>query len=395
MINNILEIDNCTGCGACVDKCPYNAIKLRVEKTGSRLPAVDSKKCVSCGLCKKTCPNLNTMATQLYEDKSFIGFYKNKEIADQSSSGGVFAAVAKHFLEKHAVVYGAAMVYENDRLNCKHIRIDDVDDLRLLQGSKYVQSHTEGIFNEVKRDLDNGRLVLFSGTSCQIAGLRSFIGNNENLFLIDLVCHGVPKDRVFADYVDYVEALYNCKLVNMSFRAKGETYAGVEMPYFIKMEFKKGDNVSFEVAAPKPKSSYYNLFLARAGYRESCYVCKYATIKKPSDITLGDFRPNGEELIKYGLDDRLSYSSIIVHNDKGYELLKSISEWCFALEIPVVEMLKHHLNMQKPSETSNAGILMYQLYLNGGFAKLHRYVKRNYLKANLVRRVKKAFRVRV
>jgi coenzyme F420-reducing hydrogenase beta subunit len=134
-----------------------------------------------------------------------VAFYKDTKCSIKSSSGGLFVALAKSILAKQGIVYGAAMVYDNHVLECRHIRVEDEKDLYLLQGSKYVQSRMSGIYTQVKKDLTSGKTVLFSGTSCQVASMRNFVGAQERLFTVDLVCHGVPQDKIYNDYIDFIE----------------------------------------------------------------------------------------------------------------------------------------------------------------------------------------------
>lgn len=389
MTDNWLNTSMCTGCGACVDKCPQKAISMIEDITGCIKPEIDNNLCISCYLCKKVCPNFNPSSYSPAEVVPLVGIYNNSVVEKASSSGGIFAALAKHFLSNSGVVYGAAMVFENDQLLCKHIRVDKEEHLHLLQGSKYVQSHTVGIYNLVRKDLSEGRTVLFSGTSCQVASLRYFIGANEKLYLVDLVCHGVPCDKLFKDYVNYIEIKNNCRVENISFRAKGKTYMGKETPYYLTIKCKKNDSNSFELGIPKSKSAYYGLFLSCAGYRESCYSCKYSTLYKPSDMTLGDFKPSNSEILDYGLDKNKTYSSILIQNNKGQELLNYVSELVSTQLIPLDVMLNHHNNLKRPSMISNQGKKMLDLYKKNGFEKLQRYVNRENLKMWVVKIVKK------
>lgn len=375
MKENWLNTDYCTGCGACVDKCPVKAISL-MEDMGCLKPNINHDKCISCSVCKIVCPNFNPISDAQLDKRSYIGFFKDSDISRKSSSGGIFVALAKYILSKeYGVVYGAAITYDSNILTCRHIRICDEKELYRLQGSKYVQSRSEGIYSKVKEDLASGKLVLFSGTSCQIASLRNFVGNQEKLYTVDLVCHGIPKDKLFYDYVSFLEKKYNGSVEDISFRAKDITYHGLTMSYTIKVRInsdKKSPNIKTIV---RPKSSFYALFSNRAGYRESCYHCKYASLKKPADITLGDFLPKPSEVFDYGLDYEQHYSSIFVHSPKGLELLDAISDTIWYQEIPMDIMLKHHLNMQYPSVMSSSGAYFLCLYKKGGFERLQRHIE--------------------
>ena len=164
-----LTSNQCFGCAACMDKCPTHAIYMMEDKEGNRRATIDDALCVQCGLCTKVCPNFHDVELSLFKKEAYVGFAKETQLIKKSSSGGIFAILARRVLGQGGLVYGAAMIYENNQLVCRHIRVDNVHDLPLLQGSKYVQSRTDGIFTLVKKDLSDGRLVLFSGTSCQVA----------------------------------------------------------------------------------------------------------------------------------------------------------------------------------------------------------------------------------
>ena len=375
MKENWLNNSLCTGCGACVDRCPTQAISMTCDDNGCRKPDIDTGKCISCNLCKNVCPNINTKEYSDFEKSAYVGVFLNKSINAKSASGGLFAALAKHVFSKMSgVVYGAAMVCENDILKCKHIRIERESDLYRIQGTKYIQSHTAGVYKQVKSDLKSGRYVLFSGTSCQVAGLKNFIGDSDHLFTVDLVCHGVPLDKIFYDYISYLENKFHGRAVDISFRSKEISYHGKKMPYVVNIKFNSGISGTFNKCVVRPKSAFYSLFMSRAGYRSSCYECKYASLHKPSDLTLGDFRPNDEEMIEYGFNKSEVYSSIIVHSRKGANLIEDVASVVKLWHVDMSMMLMQHLNLQNPSTITDEGKKLYAIYENGGFRRLQRYI---------------------
>lgn len=384
MKKNWLNSNLCTGCSACSDKCPTKAIIMSEDETGSRKPDISLEKCISCNLCKKICPNYNPIQYSVYDKKAYIACYKNYTVSKKSASGGIFAALACHFLSMdNGVVYGAAIVYENNSIICKHIRVDKETELHRLQGTKYFQSRMDGIYDRVKEDLNSGKRVLFSGTSCQVASLRNYIGKAEELYTVDLVCHGVPKDNIVRDYLSFLGKKYNGKVVDLTFRSKEVLFHRKPMPYVLNITFENDKKTKFTKTILRPKSAFYSLFMSRAGYRESCYNCQYATLQKPGDLTLGDFRPNKDEEDKLNLNLNEHYSSIFVHNQRGQDMLNAISSETIMYEIPMNEMLMHHLNMQKPSAITKDGKVFLDLYSKGGFSKLQRRVSYNYLKSQI------------
>ena len=190
-----LNKNNCTGCRMCEQICPVNAIKMIENKEGFIEPVIDKTKCINCGLCSKRCPQLNEIKREDYKMEVYAAKNKNIEEQKSSSSGGVFSVLANYVLENNGIVFGCAF---NDNLIAEHIGIEDKNELYKLRGSKYVQSNTKNTFKDVKENLENSRMVLYSGTPCQIAGLKQFLGKEyDNLYTVDLVCHGVPSPKLF------------------------------------------------------------------------------------------------------------------------------------------------------------------------------------------------------
>ena len=224
---------------------------------------------------------------------------------------------------------------------------------------------------------------MFSGTSCQVASLRNFVGDVDGLYTVDLVCHGVPKDSIVRDYLLFLSRKYKGKVVDISFRSKKFLFHKKPMPYVLNVTFEDDKETIFTKTIIRPRSAFYSLFMSRAGYRESCYYCKYASLEKPGDLTLGDFRPTNQEIDQLNLEQNEHYSSVFVHNQKGQKLLDAISTDAIMYEIPMDEMLKHHYNMNKPSVITNDGKILLDLYLKGGFPKLQRRVDINFLKAQI------------
>ena len=191
----------CCGCNACVQSCPKKCIVMARDEEGFLYPEVDYSQCVECGLCEKACPILNAEKKQDMVLKCYVAYAKDESIRLQSSSGGVFTLLAEAILQKQGIVFGASL---DENMQVKHISIDNVADLSLLRGSKYVQSDIGNTYIEVKKNLENGRQVLFSGTACQIAGLKQYLRKDfENLYTIDILCHGVPSPKVWDLYLQW------------------------------------------------------------------------------------------------------------------------------------------------------------------------------------------------
>ena len=217
---DIKDKSKCCGCSACVNICPNNAISMDIDDDGFKYPIVDVGKCINCGLCEKACPYNNEYIKKNIYDKSIAygGWNNDDEIRKKSTSGGIFSAISKYILNNNGVVCGA--IY-NEKFEVVHEIIDNIDDLEKIYGSKYVQSDLKDNFRRIKKYLNDGRLVLFSGTPCQVSGLNSFLVKEyENLYTCDIVCHGVPSPKVFEKYKRELEEANNSEILNINFRDK-------------------------------------------------------------------------------------------------------------------------------------------------------------------------------
>ncbi len=306
---NCIKKAQCTGCGACRSICPKSAITMTPDTCGFMYPDVDLNKCINCGKCVKSCPAKNThkINNQNYVCKAAMA---NDDIRKESSSGGIFSLLAEYILGNNGVVIGAA--FENKAI-VKHIIIDKIEDLKKLRGSKYVQSALTDIYQKTKDILDAKKTVLFSGTPCQIAGLYSFLGKSySNLYTIDIMCHGVSSQEILNKYLS--ENFKDEKIKHISFRNKDN---GWNYEHSLKVSTNKK-----EYCIPYQESSYYYLFLNAISLRESCYNCKYASLPRIGDITLGDFW----EIKSYNkmFDDNLGTSMVLLNNKKGEDLYKNI-----------------------------------------------------------------------
>lgn len=373
---SIQQTNNCFACGACVDICAKEAICLKENGQGYLYPVVDKKKCVSCGACERVCIAEKSVKQDIeYLPMAYISRSNDKERYNLSASGGIFGTLAFEFIRTNGIVYGAAITHEDNLIRCKHVRIESTEELYKLQGSKYVHSETTGVFSEVLKDLKDGYRVLFSGTSCQVAALKNFLGKNyDTLYTVDLVCHGVPPISLLQKYVKYIENKHKCYINDISFRRK--TKPGYELnkdSFVLTLSGQKNRN-TFEECINRKSSGYYNLFLSRAGYRPNCYSCPFATIYKEGDITLGDFAPKGSEFSKYELSDKYMYSTVLINNDHGKNLYDTITSQCFSKEIEIDSVLRHHPNLTKPSRCNRNGKIMMNIYTLFGFTGLEKYM---------------------
>lgn len=320
----------CSGCTACFAICPKDAITMQADSEGFKYPVIDKNKCIDCGLCCKVCP-LKNMYGNFGEDKtSFACSAKDENFAKQSSSGGVFAILANMYIQEQAAIYGAAFDYN---WNVCHIRVDKKDELKRLYTSKYVQSDMGNTFRQVKSDLDNGKKVLFAGTPCQVAGLKTYLQKDYlNLLTVDFICHGVPSPLVWQRYIDELEQNLNSKITEISFRDKKDGWKNFNFKLITDngnvFYEKHGDNI------------YIKGFLKDLYLRPSCYDCKFKTLKRESDITLADFW--GIEKIIPDMNIDKGVSLCWPSSKKGKRALADVLKQTDYYEVKLKEAIRHN-----------------------------------------------------
>lgn len=331
----VVNKEKCSGCSACAQICPKQCITMVSDDEGFLYPKVQLDKCSRCNLCESICPVSNHPKYSDAVVASFAGYARDENIRLYSSSGGIFSIFAKAILDMQGVVFGATL---DDEHVCHHIFIECVSDLYKLQGSKYVQSSIEDCYLKVKDYLQKGRKVLFSGTACQCAGLKAFLRKEyENLFLIDILCHGVPSPKVWERYLHSMEKKYGASISKINFRTKKFGWKD----WAIKLIF--NDNREYE--KKKSEDSFINLFLSNISLRPSCYNCEFKKLERPSDVTLGDAW--GIERTMPCLDDDKGTSAIIVHTEKGMKIFKYIQKSLIFNEIDIDMLLPPYADSRK------------------------------------------------
>ena len=312
------EESSCSGCGACAALCPKSCISMKPNNNGFIVPVIDTQVCISCGKCRKVCPMLGN--TVHYEPQKVYAAYAKQE-QQNSTSGAMSYLIAREFIDTGGVVYGAAY---DQKLRVRIIRVDSTDQLVHIQGSKYVQANIGDALFQLIEDLGVGRKVLFTGTPCEIAGVKAVSTDKkleENLYTAEIICHGTPSPKMFADYLSWAERHYGRRITAYSFRAKNKD---TDKDFMIHLGFSDGS----ECMVSGFKDPYYKLFFSSRWFRESCYECPFAAEKRIADITLGDFW-NAEKLPDgFGTDRRISV--VQVNNEKGEKLMESVqenSEW--------------------------------------------------------------------
>ena len=293
----------CTGCAACMAACTHEAIVFHKDKFGFSYPQIDVSKCVDCKACEKTCPILNKQDYKCPAE-AFACYEKDESERLKSSSGGIGTLLAKHFVEHDGVVYGCAFL---SPMCVKHIRCTTIEDVIKLRGSKYAQSDLTEIVPFLKDDLRNGKDVLFIGTPCQIAGIKSRFKRYSNLTLVDLVCHGVPSIQFLCDTLP--PNICKAEKDVLTFRTCNK----------FQIVIKKNEAVLFK--RPLNKDLFLKGFFTGLLFRKSCYTCKFARNERVSDITIADFwKLKSKDIV----DDGKGISLALLNTSKGTELFNSI-----------------------------------------------------------------------
>lgn len=309
---SICEKEICSGCSACAQACPQNAITMTCDEQGFLYPSIDFEKCTNCGICRKLCPCANKNEDDGKNPETYYVINNNQDIRLNSSSGGVFTALAESILENKGVVFGAAF---DDEFNVVHKACQTIDELASLRGSKYVESKIGDSYKQAKELLEKGIKVLFTGTPCQIGGLYAYLKKDyDNLYTADFICHGVPSPAVWREYIKLREQRTNSKIKRISFRNKSSGW----QRYSVYFEFENGTEYK-KVLTGDP---YMRGFLAHLYLRPSCSICSFKQKHRKSDITLADFW--GVEKIKPEINDDKGISLVMIHSDNGKKLFNAV-----------------------------------------------------------------------
>lgn len=307
----------CCGCTACASICAHKAITMKPDKMGFLYPEVDMTKCVDCGLCNQVCSfhsdydkSQNMPTPDVYAAR-----HKDMKEIETSRSGAIFIALSDWILEKGGVVYGVGY---SDNFRVVHKRALTKQDRDEFKGSKYVQSDLNTTFLQVKNDLKQNRYVMFSGTPCQTSGLRSFLAllkiDMERLWVVDLVCHGVPGPYIWKDYLKYMEKKYKDTVVSVNFRDKSHLGWAAHKESFV---LSSGKYVC--------RSTYTDLFYKHLMFRHSCERCYFTNFQRPSDITIADFW--GWEKVDRSINsDNKGVSLLLINTEKGHSLFLNVKD---------------------------------------------------------------------
>jgi len=317
MIKLYKEKKDCCGCTACMSICPKGAISMQVDEEGFFYPTIDTEKCIECSLCKKVCSFQNGYNKNGNSDFPFIYAIKHKDeaVRKSSTSGGAFTAISDYILEREGDVYGVAF---DESMCVVHQKANSKEEREKLKGSKYVQSDLKNTFAEIKALLQNDRNVLFTGTPCQTAGLKSYLDNKntEKLILCDIVCHGTPSPLMWKEHIAFSEKKNNLKIIQYYCRSKVNGWHGHN-----ELTIYENGNEDYSTALSQ---KHKKLFYSHNILRPSCHNCQYTNLRRLSDITIGDFW--GIEKCMPDFDDNKGVSLLLLNSSKGKEIFANIKK---------------------------------------------------------------------
>ena len=319
----MFQHEQCYGCEACASICQYGAITMKIGDSGFYGPELNPKLCVECGACESICPLQNCEMNNRMQ-WAYLFVNANQYERNLSSSGGFFKCAANFVLENGGIIYGAAFA---DDFSVEHVRCEEKDILFPLLGSKYVQSRIGDTFVQAARDLEQGRTVLFSGTSCQIAGLKNYLGRDyENLYTIDLICHGTPSPGAWKSYLEDYHGDETIRYIDFRYKVNGWWEWGLRLQYAHEEYFAKTRGT---------QDPYMRAFLQGISLNEPCYSCKFRSGKRVSDFYIGDAWNINR--IRGHMDDNRGITTVIINSDKGHSLFEQLKKGNICFQITLEE----------------------------------------------------------
>lgn len=369
-MDNIQKVINdgiCCGCGACINACSQKALIYDEDKFGFIVPKIKGVLCVNCGRCLKVCPTINSSENRPIE--AYAAMNRDEQIRFDSSSGGIFGLLAEHVIcSLHGVVYGVKM---DEKFHVFHTQVDNERDLESLLKSKYVQSYLGDCYTKVVQDLKEGKYVLFSGTPCQVAATRKIVpeGLKKNLFLVDVVCHGVPSQKFFNNYLDVLRE-HNGELKSYQFRTKRKVKNGMNCFFSFQKKNRK------KIIKNWPEDTFNYLYMMSYVYRDSCYQCKFAKEERAGDITLADYWGWAKYHKEFPVGSTVS--ALLLNTEKGRTLFNAIRENLYCIQTDIENITRHNGCLVRPSEKPKERDEILKCWQEKGFQELDsEYKKRN------------------
>lgn len=363
---------DCCGCMACVQACHRQCISLKGNEEGFLYPIIDNNRCVKCGICNKVCP-IQYHAEVQTPIAVYAATNPDEYVRSLSSSGGIFSLLAEYVIRQGGVVFGAAF---NENWEVVHSYTDTLEGIAKFRGSKYVQSRIGTSFAEAERFLKAGRNVLFSGTPCQIAGLKSFLRKDYgNLLAVDCVCHGVPSPGIFREYL---KSASRPPISKINFRDKSTGWKHFSVTV-------KSENA--EMSQVYHSNEYMQGFLSNLYLRPSCYDCHFRQGRSGSDITLGDFW--GIDKIRPKLDDDKGLSLVIANNKQANELLRELG--CDLTEMQLSDAIKYNPSIAASVNIPTYRKLFFTIRKHFGLKSAIRLCSSTSITSRVIRKVSRFF----
>ncbi|PYG86555.1 coenzyme F420-reducing hydrogenase beta subunit [Ruminiclostridium sufflavum DSM 19573] len=316
---------------ACYSACKTGAISITTDCKGFYIPEVNSELCLNCDKCKIVCPSLNELSgSSDFQQQTFACWHKDEKIRMISTSGGVFSGLVRYVLSKQGVAFGVRF---DDEFRAVYEEADNLKKLKYFRGSKYIQSYVGDVYKTVKQRLENNVIVLFTGTPCQNAGLRSYLGKAyDNLITVDIICHSVPSPLVFSDYIEYIRKTIDSDITEINFRYKKPSWT----VYSMRIDFR----------SRKPYIADYFTDPYLIGFskdyfsRDCCYECKYTKLNRQSDITIADFWGYVSDDRRYRNDEK-GISLVLINSEKGSKVFSAISAAYIVRQKSIQEVMKN------------------------------------------------------
>lgn len=389
---NLANNSQCTGCTACYAACPNNCITMQQDKYGFVYPKIDLKLCINCKKCESVCPVIVGNKEITNVPLVYAEYNLDEKIRTESSSGGIFSLIANEILSQGGVVFGA--IYDN-QYKVKHVCIQELSDLSVLRGAKYAQSELNDCFIDVQQRLNAKQKVMFVGTPCQIAGIKTFLKKEyENFFTVDFVCHGVPAPSVWEKYVQYRAKKDNDGILptNINLRSKKTGWS----KYRYSNQYIYGNGKSY--SALSGEDLFMRLFVGDYINRTSCENCHFKGYKRESDITLGDFW--GIWDIDPDLDDNKGVSLVMIHSDIGRDMMKCISAKVFMKEFTMRQATTQNPSLLFSSSAAHERVQVLNQCIKGNFDEIAEFLSKKDAKRSLfvdligrvIRRIKRKFK---
>lgn len=367
----VLDENRCTACGACKNICPVSAIEMYENSEGFFYPIVNNQMCIECGKCKNVCLIGKRISKKKCKQTAYAGIHFNEKIYNESSSGGAFTAIASKIISDKGYVWGASF---DENFNVYHSCTNTLEGLEKFRGSKYIQSKIGDSYIRIKEQLEDGKTVLFSGTPCQVEGLNLYLDcDYSNLVTIDLVCHGVPNNKFFKDYLLWLKGVFHAdNILEYSFRGT--------QGYKEKVKYLKKEKVFCKVT-PWNMAPYFYSFMYNDIMRKSCYDCAFCNLNRPGDITLCDFWGARKY---YNINDKNGISGIISNTNKGDITLKSIKNRDInVFPIKIDELKNNNFNLKSSICMTKKRKIIFEDWNKNGF----NFIVKKYMRLPFFKRI--------